>query len=739
MLASRHEHRKPIATLWFVCTALPFIVGVSVFLPVLAHYHTTTTVLTNEQVAAWIEYAQRNRRVIDEFNSFRVMAVHGKYVGEDAIRLSEQVLEGELEVPGWQLVEINQSFSGDDVLQGTPSNRLDLSGLLVSDILLEAYRYSRSSKYLDAAANYAISLAEYEQSMWLPHSYIWNDHAVALRVQVISRILAAIAFQREDVDVRAVGSLLTALDRSVRQLSKRDAFACSTNHGLMQSMGVMHAAIIAPALPSVGENLNSIIERTDRQLRYFVSRSGVITEHSTMYQEFGLGLLTVIAKYLTILDPPISEDWRQRYQNALEYYDQLLRPDGTLPRHGDTHGISYGLVEAIIDEDGESARVLNHAYSATEQAVWMSEDFGYWSEWRSGAHLLVAWASFAAGAHKHADELSIIFWMDGEEWWTAGGYWDYGRPIRKEGIGWNGSNAPHARDEPTYSARVARATAWYSDASISFLQLNRTLGSGYSVDRTVIRLFDDNWIIVDVPADKTQPLTDSVWQTMPAVRIEQHPDKDSLFTMGSANSDSKLDVQVLLGADSTSLWLYGSDSPFGGWISDQGIERKAKALLLTAPARSWSGLAWRRQLDSQLPAVPVVDEISWDSSDSWTVIAQTNGDKVTLRREGGRLYLSTKLEETSALIETAGERQELAAAEDAFGQLQSEFPRFRGNLPLRLKIFKLALLAGCIQLIALLFLRRWLRGNPYSLPGLAVLAVSHLLFGVWLHLVYFAP
>lgn len=723
-----------------ICAVLPVLVGLSLFVPVVIHYHTPNIRISDSELQEWFEYALQNEALIKELNTHRAMGVHGQFTGAESVAMADELLGIRTDLPLASLPQTAVPAVQTPALRAALKNQLYRAGLVVCDIFLEAYEAGGDERYFDAALRYALEFSDYSASMWLPRGLDLNDHAIALRVLVISRLLEKLAGRGDVSDPEDARDLLIALDAAVRLLAKRRQFTYRSNHGLMQSMGVMHAAIVAPFLPGVKENLQWIFERTDQQLKYFVTPDGVITEHSAGYQEFGLSLLAETFRYLTVLGRPIKEDWRRRYQSALEFYDHLVRPDETLPRHGDTHGKAEGIALAKISEDGLRVALIEGAASAPVESVWLSEEFGYWSERQADWHLLASWANFVAGAHKHADELSLIFWMDGEEWWTAGGYWSYGREIRRQGINWNGSNAPHLRDEPRRSVRASSLQAWYEAADLSLLHLRRDNDAGYFVDRTILRIANEIWVVIDAGGGEPEQLTDTVWLTSPTVVAAPTRDNPQLYDFRSNRSNSALGVQVLLGPGAMQKRLHASRSPFGGWVAEQGIEQPSNALLLTAPAQSWTGMAWQSRSGTTSAPPGAIGSIQWESVESWAIRVRNQDSVKTISRRGSKLTLRNGTDTQLMDLRRPLQRDQSRVAERAFAELQASIPPHRDYLASRIKTFRTALLAAGVQALALLLLVWWLRKKvSFAAPALLLLAASHIAFGVWLHVVYFAP
>lgn len=720
-----------------LCAIAPFGVGVSVLLPVVLQYRAGGGTLNERDVDAWLDYANTAADAIDEVNAYRSTGLHGAFRGEDAVAGADDILNGHIDIPPFGSATVSWPFDPQDLLQGSPTLQLFLASLAAGDILLEAYEHTGDDRYLDAASRRARAVLDHERSLWLPEGFIRNDHAVAARSVFTTRLLSALARQPV-VDRAAVRDLLESLDRSVRLLAKPTYFTYQSNHGLMQSLAVMHVAVVAPTLPTVSENLETVIERTDRQLEYFVSEDGVVTEHSATYQRLGVSLMGMLLEYMSILGRPVPEHWLQRYDLAKGFLRHLTRPDGTLPRYGDTDGAPEPVLEAIADGSGQFV-MRDMVVDSARDPVWSSPTFGYWSEWRGGAHLLAGWADFSGRAHKHADELGLIYWSDGEEWWTASGYWPYGDDVRELGIGWTGSNAPHALNESPSLARSSRLLASYSDTAVTLLHLERQSPSGFQVQRTIVRAHE-TWVVIDVPggADTAR----AVWQTPSSIAVDDQDTVPAVFRLRSSRSSTLLAGTVLLGPGSAYRWERGSDSPFLGWVVEEGTVLPSDALVLETPPGSWSAIAWRVSEGGVLGDA-VIRRLDWRTAESWSIELGSDAQGSTLIRAGDRLRFGTPAIEITLNREPGSDRQSYERAEAAYRRMQTEVPHIPEYLFWRVRMFKLAMIAAAGQLIGLLGALLWLKRHPkYSvlaMIGLVALLIAHVGLGFYLHLVYFAP
>jgi hypothetical protein len=735
--ANIRSHKLGLALL-ILCIAAPFTVGSSLFIPVMTLYRGGTTAISDEDLAAWQTHLRSNRDQIAEANSYTVVGFDGDFHGAQAVRAADEILDGRLNLAAYESIDVTWPFSADDLFQGGPSLQLRLCSLIVGEILLEAYAHTSESKYFRAAREYALALIDYERSLWLPKGYILNDQAVAARSIFLTKIVTLIADQ-PDADTEIIKKYLKAIDRSVALLGHPRYFAYHSNHGLMQSLAVFHAGVVAPLLPSVRKNLQNVFDRTDLQLQYLVSNSGVVTEHSPGYQRFNLALVAMLLRYASILEHPIPDHWIHRYQRAEIFLNHLQRPDGTLPRYGDTGGQSSTILGVIRKEVDGPFDLSELEKRPPREGLWIDTDFGYWSEWRGGTHLMAGWADFGPRTHKHANELSLIFWWQGQEWWTAGGYWPWGTEYRKSGTSWNGSNAPHLVAETANSDRSADVVSWYSDPDIALLQLRRSGPSNSFINRIVIRLYNDCWIVLDSLDSDGEHVLESIWPTLSDIDVKATDNFDAQFWLHSDDASFKLRAEVLTGPGAVYEWRRGSLDPFIGWTAEAKIIKETSALVLNAPAGSWHGIAWQPVAKPIVPTDVLIKDVLWTSQEKWIIaIASDQGD-LQLTRDNDYLVLSSPVKNATFSLNTPRFSEAKQLAETAYSKMKKITPNYREALRQRIKIFKLAVIAGVCQLILLLLILRYIQHRwVFPRSPLAALLIAHIGFGFWIHLHYFS-
>ena len=701
---------------------LPFAVGLSALLPSFMHYWVSRNSVSEDFVLTWAADARDRAAVLDKLSQTR-LGILGDIRGADSVRAADLVLEGTLITDLFDPITVELPFQKTDLLKGEPELQLQVGSLLLADILLEAYLYSGDAAYLAVASEAAREFLAFEKGRLLDYAFLWNDHAVAERTIFITRLIHEIV-KSEHADPELVRELFESLDHSIQLLAKPDHFTYRTNHGIMQSIAVLHVAAFARELPAVATVLEEVTARLAMQMEYFVSRDGVVLEHSVGYQEFGIANLNYAIQYMRLVHGKAPDEWLEKQKRAGAFYRHLLRPDGSVPRYGDTTGL-----------DKKWAGDLG----SPENADWISQDMGYWSSWiDNGTHLFAAWANFIGRAHKHADELSLIFWHAGEEWWTGAGYWPYGDARRHWGVGWDSGNAPHESGEPVAAERQSRVTSLRLDEKVRFVNLRRERPDGYRVDRTIVALADGPWFVLDAPSGTQARPTISSWSTMNSVSVES-PGQPDLYRLSSRRSTESLLVNTIGGPQTSFRWTRGMTDPLEGWISVRAKVQATNTMVVNIPADSWSLVAWARD-DGATPQ-SFIDGVSWDGPESWSVnYRQADRREVTISREQDELSIHEPGSDVRVLElqpgATAMEYREVA--ERAFIETQATFGGHKNLLPWRMRILQLCMVLGIAQLAILMIFWRF-RQRRFARAVVPAGTAFWMIAAAWIHFVYLVP
>jgi hypothetical protein len=424
------------------------LVFLAIWIPESGHYYVPNSVITDEMV----ETGRRlpDDSVLNELNNFRFGLGSLWESDEKLVHTAEKILQGKVKISGLPYIQISIPFDADDIDLGSPRWQLSLASFTIPQILLDAYTVTRHERFLTTARDIIVAWALYERRAWLPRGFLWNDHAVSARISVLARFWNLYR-RNPNYQTETAKDIFQLVSRSGRLLAKPAHFTFATNHGVMQNLALWHLCLAFPTLPGVSDYKQLALERLRDQMTFYINEEGVVLEHSAGYHQFGLELISRAFRYMTLMDITIPSKWQEQYKRARDFYSNLKRPDGSLPVFGDTlsNGNHVDPLITSVDRDGRSERLNrrqknqipvreNSIYPVAGYSIWWNR-LDLWPDMEALSQTVVLWSHFPGHGHKHADEMSVLLWASGEQWWTNVGYWPYGIEGRSEAASWNGS------------------------------------------------------------------------------------------------------------------------------------------------------------------------------------------------------------------------------------------------------------------------------------------------------------
>lgn len=726
--------------------SVPLLVILSVWYPEFQHYYVSGESVSDTALGQLRTGPAED--VLAEVTAQNVLL--GLELADEALlELADALLEGILALPGFPAVSMDSRFSAEDLRKGSPTFRLFVASLVVPEILLRAYEVSGAEPYFDYVRINIMSWARYERSVWLPNGFLWNDHAIAARVFVLSRFWRV---YRSHPDYRAPQArlLLRAVSRSAEFLAKPAHFTFATNHGVMQNLALLHVCITFPKLPGAEQYKRLAITRLRDQLRFYMSPEGVVLEHSASYHEIGVMLLARILRYMSILDVPVPASWRTKYIGAVTFLRQIRRPDGTLPRFGDSTAkaadklslasfMPEGYVPQLIDQTRWGKPRPHYLAELSGYAVWW-DSVDQWPKREGLRQTVIGWSYFPGHGHKHADEMSVLLWADEQQWWTNVGYWPYGRKLYDQAQSWPGSNALHLVNEAKDSDRVTKVRYYGNSDDLAFIELERIRPDGYRATRQVIHVQNNMWVVIDQIEDPANRRSQVIWTTNPDVAISKTGSHN--YRLHGRQSGSTLAVTIL-GSNGVKVSpvVSGSTDPFAGWVADFTRVQKAPALVVDLPAESWSVNFWRLLPANDAPDSAAGPEmVSWQSSARWKMVLPAANGMISLRRQQQSLVARNLAGGRKSLRLRRGVNldEQARTLRNNFEKAAEKYKPFKDVQAYRTKMSYALLFLLAVQ-ESLLFVYGMLtngaRVSMFKLQTAAI--VTWVGIGIWLSLIYF--
>lgn len=715
------------------------------WLPVLRYYHVPGVHVTAEMVQAAREFPPDS--VLDELRDFRLLEVGWKDK-QEIVDAASHLLRGELWIPGYPPAHITLPFSARDLQDCGPALSLPMAGLVVPDTLIQAYEITGRDEFLTAAQAVILKFQDYEQSAVLPRGELWNDHAISGRIPVLAnfwRLYRHSPNYRPEVGEK----ILQIAARSEQLLAKTGHFTFATNHGVMQNLALWHASLAFPSLPRSEQYQQLARARMDDQMKFYVSRQGVILEHSAGYHLYGLKLLGLAFRYLDLMHQTPPQEWIDKYESAKQVYALMRRPDGSLPRFGDTESEadSLGPLITTFGPDHHAGHLAYNSQWRPAKAVEVDPVAGYsiwwdglrsWPESQQLSQTVVTWSNFGDHGHKHADEMSLLLWAGGRNWWSSVGYWPYDAEGRAEAESWDGSNAPHLTGEISVSPRTTKLVSSGGSDQLAVLDLERTGVENSVARRQVIHWRPDIWVVLDSTSGRNQSLTRSTWTTASDVSWTPGQD-DGSFVLKTPHSGDHMNVFFFGSKGTTRKLLRGSYRPFAGWQVEEGRPVPSSSLVMEQPAQnSWAATAWTWERTGDNPGLQGQPRMAhWTDPTDWEMQLPMGVGGVTVRRQSDlvQFHDARGSEATLRLTVAPNVNSQLAELRAQLVSAGLRYPVFHSESSRRLKVTYL--LAGLFLLQQLSFVV-YKRIHAPQLDVLRWLSlIAWIAGGVWLIAIYF--
>lgn len=653
---------------------------------------------------------------------------------QSIIAMADDVFHGRFSFYGTDY-SVNVPFRKNDDLFGMSTWHLRLSGFIVPGLLIRAYEVSGDDKYLHAAVDYVIDWADFESSLLIPRGTIFNDHATAARAVVTTKIWRLYRVSRI-FSVSEATHLLQYVEKLSRLLQDTRLYEYQSNHGLMQNLALLHIAVAFPILHESDRNIEVGTSRLMAQLRYYVNVEGVILEHSTGYHHQFLSGLSAAWRYLALLGRPVPAEMAGRYERAFKFDANMIRPDGTLPPIGDTRDIPYGIVQKSPLDDELIASSLvpvsvneawrpDHVYlapAAGYAVIWNGLE--YWPSIDDLSQTALVWANFPGDSHKHADELSVTIWSDGNQWVRGLGYWPY-ISSRPEAVGWRSSNAPHWLGESSLKERSSFLTGYTIDESLTFVDIIRRNAKGDSVRRQVAILDAGVWLVLDNFESESSGEVELIWKFSPDLTMEKRSPQS--YSVISKLGPQALTVDFSLPAKSKIEPDYDGHAKWNdGLVSGYDIV-EAPAIRLVSGASSPVLNTVFRLRDKASTNTVTRPDFTWKSPEQWKLVLDSGSDQqIAIQRNGDRLGFSGPGEaglsldiSSTDLEQTRNARRQ---AVEAFEEASRRYGRpFRPSLERRIKLTIAIVVLAIAQLLVFFAVpTRWRFGGPAA--GMLTLA-----------------
>lgn len=345
--------------------------------------------------------------------------------------LAEELIEGRWHPTEQRAVEMCPPVAWDDVVADDRSLHFHLHSWTPLGTSLSAFDRTRHARYLRAALALALDWVRRYPSLEDASPFAWYDMAVGVRACRLAYLLDA-ATRAPFVDDEVVADLVRSVLLHREALAREGFFPAHSNHGFYVAAGEAALALRFPELPGMQESRDRARARLDRLIHDQFTAEGVHREHSPGYQWMVLDTLEglMAADLLRAEDHQASLD---RIQDATAWF---VLPDGHLAMFGDTDrhsmtGCDWPHVRSdalrfVLSRGAEGRPPVDlfRAFPASGYVVFRSE-WPRGPEDFSDPSYLAQTCAFHSRTHKHADDLSFIWYDRGREILVDAGRYGY--------------------------------------------------------------------------------------------------------------------------------------------------------------------------------------------------------------------------------------------------------------------------------------------------------------------------
>lgn len=726
-----------------VFITVPILVVLSIWLPLWFHYWVPSPMADGATLTA-LRAAPVDQRLIEIDAQGRDL--RATIPDSDVVQQAQRLLRGSIELPNGDTRSVSLPFDPKDYDGGSPGGALSMAALIVPATFLRAYELQHDEEFFRQAKDAILQFAVYERSIATDIAAVRNDHAIAARVGVLVRFWRLYR-HRKDFNDDEARIVMQHVSRCALMLAKSSHYTAATNHGVMQNIALLQIASAFPALPESELARQTARQRLERQMAYYIHPEGVVLEHGAGYHRFGIWLVGVTIRLLEMNSLPEIPGLREKYDRGMTFLDRLTRPDGSIPRIGDTNGKIVDQLPPAATPDANRAAATDltapladgtRVYAGSGYAITARRLTVGSAAASAVSHGTVYWSYFPRHGHEVAAEGSFLLWAAGRNWIGNTGYWPYGLAGRDESTGWRGSNALHLIGEGTTSDRATRLLGTAANDRVHLLDLQRALPGSATLRTQIAQVSDDSWMILDAVSSGGTTAIERVWTLDPGLKIERNEGGGVVAT--DMRSGWRLTIKFLTDQQPSVSELYGSLDPFGGWavIGPRPIPSSA---FVVSPAPGGQWLATVLTLVAPGKELPVqTPQLKLESADQWRFTF--GGGTLAagkLDRHGSELHVVTvgSIGRTLQIQPPSAEpdAQRAVIAQHLEAELRA-FPKFLPFESYRWRLIKWlalpALAMAGIGLVVARFngrLRRWLTLGATAAWGL---------MAGWIHLHYLA-
>lgn len=169
-----------------------------------------------------------------------------------------------------------------------------------------------------------------------PPRYVWNDHAVSIRIERVAAMISAYIDEENPVSREVLWAAVKVITTHLYALATQKCYTKFHNHGVMQDRAVLLTLLKFPTFVDSNKLWTLVGDRLSEQVRAAVTSEGVHAENSPGYHLLFWQLVHGLSKLFGEGEQPVPTNLTAVYPQMSAVMVYLLQPNLTFPQFGDT-------------------------------------------------------------------------------------------------------------------------------------------------------------------------------------------------------------------------------------------------------------------------------------------------------------------------------------------------------------------------------------------------------------------
>lgn len=359
-------------------------------------------------------------------------------VKKSSSEFAADLIEGNFTVGYGHLTTFPYDSKNIDSFDWTFSSRklsntflLYIYGLRHVYILSEAFLRSNNQKYFELAWDFIVSFSRFQNSKENSPAMVYNDHAVAERLENLVYFGYVAQQKKEQIPDEAL--LKQLIFNCLGTLADPKVYQTNNNHGIIADKAmIIGATCLNDDRSSVFYDL--AINRLKAQIDFAFRKDGVHVENSIDYHVTVTDLIFSIVQILKQTNHLYASELEKVLQNSIAYLSYALKPDLQRPLFGDSEGIKNKVLPLCPYHNSILDYIVTKGQKGTRppQTLKSFRDTGYVfirEHFNAENFEQSTWLSLKAGflsrIHKHRDDLSLCFYSKGYDIFIDPGMYNF--------------------------------------------------------------------------------------------------------------------------------------------------------------------------------------------------------------------------------------------------------------------------------------------------------------------------